>query len=600
MPCHVVRATVAGNALRPTKKPSRILDFVMSTGARDQLWKPNSGIRFYRRTEAPKVNTQVLYPSLDVNRFVHTANIESPAIVPKISPDLGQFSDDEQFEQDMVEWCNQNDALLMSTPTPVQKVTRPESHHALSPQGVNATVKPDIVTSKVESEAKKLILPPVTSLDYTMSNDLFQAALKSKVGSFQSYWSHALYRHAHQDGSVHSVKVHYCTSKHTMEEVCKKYFLGEKVLGFDMEWMAYASASAGPRQNVSLIQIASPSRIALFQTALFENDDFVAPTFRAIMEDEGVSKVGINILADCTRLRNYLKVETSGIFELSHLYKLVKYTKLGQPDKINKSIASMAVQVQEVLRLPMYKGPSVRSSNWMRRLNDAQIKYSAADAYAGIQLYYVLEHERENLSPCPPRPEFAEKRMPIKLAPPPEIDAEVPVEVAKTDVPDKVTDITEEPPLPTLDSVPASVLVPRVSTSKDNIPTTTTTTTTTSSKSTTPSKAIDSRIVAANLELQLYRSQRNARLVAKPSAMRSYFIWYNNQDLTPDSIAKLLRDPPLKTNTVVSYILESITLEKVSYSKERLKTEVLSFLDPQNVMYGKYRDLFKEAYEIKE
>ena len=62
-----------------------------------------------------------------------------------------------------------------------------------------------------------------------------------------------------------------------------------------------------------------------------------------------------------------------GILELSHLYKLVKYSKAGELDRINKVMVSLAVQTQEMLGLPLFKGADVRSSNWMMRLSADQV-----------------------------------------------------------------------------------------------------------------------------------------------------------------------------------------------------------------------------------
>ncbi|TQS31427.1 hypothetical protein Golomagni_08287, partial [Golovinomyces magnicellulatus] len=200
-----------------------------------------------------------------------------------------------------------------------------------------------------------------------------------------------------------------------MERVCKKYFVDEPVLGFDLEWLAYARKGSGARDNVSLIQMASPGHIGLFHVAVFEKEgDFVAPTFKEIMENSNIKKVGVHIQADCTRVRNYLGVQSKGVFELSHLFKVVKYTGK-QQRLINKVPVALATQVQEILGLPMYKEPSVRSSNWSKALNEAQLKYSAADAYAGLQLYYVLEQARLDLDPTPPRPYNTELGLPIPV-----------------------------------------------------------------------------------------------------------------------------------------------------------------------------------------
>lgn len=218
-----------------------------------------------------------------------------------------------------------------------------------------------------------MVEPPLTSLDFNICNDLFQAARSQPKGSPGSFWSHTMYKRA-ADGAVQNVKVHYCTTKHTMEHVCARYFADEPVLGFDLEWVAFARRGGGARENVSLIQLASPGRIALFHVALFPKDDFVAPAFRRIMGDEGVRKVGVHIQADCTRLRNFLGVETRGIFELSHMYKLVKHAEDRQRRKlINKTLVSLSTQVEELLKLPLFKGQDVRSSNWSKPLDAKQL-----------------------------------------------------------------------------------------------------------------------------------------------------------------------------------------------------------------------------------
>lgn len=71
---------------------------------------------------------------------------------------------------------------------------------------------------------------------------------------------------------------------------------------------------------------------------------------------------GVGIKADCTRLRRFLNINSKGLFELSHLYKLVKFST-GDVKKINKMLVSLAQQVQEHLQLPLEKG-DVRTGDW--------------------------------------------------------------------------------------------------------------------------------------------------------------------------------------------------------------------------------------------
>lgn len=248
-----------------------------------------------------------------------------------------------------------------------------------------ADVGPDAgADAGADARAKTVVEPPSTPLEFNISKEEFLAARAAVPGTSQSHWSHTMYHRAGENGAVDNVKVHYCESKATSERVCKEYFLNEDVLGFDLEWMKYASRTDGARQNVSLIQIASPSRIALLHVALFpkEEGDLVAPSLRKILESPNVTKVGVNIGGDCTRLKNYLGVTVRGVFELSHLYKVVKYLP-EKPNMVNKGLVSLATQVEDHLLLPLYKGHIVRTGNWMRRLNPQQIHCKATVSCSG-------------------------------------------------------------------------------------------------------------------------------------------------------------------------------------------------------------------------
>jgi len=234
----------------------------------------------------------------------------------------------------------------------------------------------DTVTAEeaLKPEAEAHCEPPFTPLDFKIPDDTFQAAKCAPEGSPESFWSYTLYRGPCDDGGA-KIKVHYCSSKHTTERVLQQYFMGEKIVGFDLEWASDATKAQGVRRNISLVQLASPSRIALFHLALYPNkdDDMIAPSLKKIMEDPEVTKVGVAIKGDCTRLRNFLGMDARGLFELSHLYKLVKYSTTGELELVNKRLVSMATQVQDVLQLPLFKGLDVRGSDWSRSLMMEQI-----------------------------------------------------------------------------------------------------------------------------------------------------------------------------------------------------------------------------------
>lgn len=236
-----------------------------------------------------------------------------------------------------------------------------------------------------------------------------------------AYWHYTLYQGP--GGDKHKVMVHYCKSKEATEKVAQ-LFLNEKIVGFDIEWKQNAAKNEGKTKNVSLIQIASESRVLLAHIARYPNaavseknqqvEDLVAPSLKKIMESPAISKVGVAIKGDCTRLGKFLHIESHGLFELSHLYKLVKFSS-GNVKKINKTLVSLAQQVQEHLGLPLDKG-DVRTSDWSQDLDYQQTQYAASDSYAAVQLYHILEAKRKALEPTPPRPAHAELNLPIRLA----------------------------------------------------------------------------------------------------------------------------------------------------------------------------------------
>ncbi|KAI1501105.1 hypothetical protein F5X99DRAFT_213259 [Biscogniauxia marginata] len=434
--------------------------------------------------------------------------------------------------------------------------------------------------------------PPFPALDFKMMDDMFYAAKNAPAGSPESFWSYTHFRRTAEDGTEQKVKVHYCRSTHTMERICQQYFMDEEVLGFDLEWIADSSRWHGLKNNISLIQLASPSRIGLFHVALFpDNDDMVGPSFRTIMEDAGITKVGVAIKGDTTRLRNHLDIHSRGLMELSHLYKLVTYSSKGQYHNINKRLVPLATQVQEYLHLPLFKGHDIRSSDWTKALTMDQIIYSASDAYAGLHLYAILEHHRKQLDPCPPTPYHAERNLPIRLA--------EGVELATRDEPVEATEdtTTPGPSAATSETYVASVLesikiedIEQTTTGSSATVTATATATVTATATATTAKAKksprsgspaqpkDSRVEACEDRAAIFRASR-PRTRATFAALRAYYLWHCH-DLDPDSIARLLRDPPLKTSTVTKYILSAIKAEHLPLDEDRLHAEVVSTIPP--------------------
>lgn len=239
-----------------------------------------------------------------------------------------------------------------------------ESHSGESQQPEEASSETVEVLS--EEQASDIHEP----FTFKMSEEALKVAKDAEVGSPASFWTYRMYTGPDNQ----KVKVHYCRSKHTTETVLK-YFLDKKVIGFDIEWKPDSTKNAGIKNNVSLIQIASEDRIALFHIALYSKDgvdDLVAPKLKQIMEDPEITKVGVAIKADCTRLRKYLNINSRGLLELSHLFKLVKYSSSGDFGMINKKLVSLSDQMKEHVGIPLCKG-DVRGSDWSQALSMDQI-----------------------------------------------------------------------------------------------------------------------------------------------------------------------------------------------------------------------------------
>lgn len=223
--------------------------------------------------------------------------------------------------------------------------------------------------------------------------------------------SHFSYRH-YQGPDGEDVTVHYCVTLEQSEKAAQM-FLNEPVVGLDMEWYPFAGDDI--KTNASVVQLACQDKIAILHLALHEGttvEKILPPSLKTLVESPDILKPGVNIqTADGGKLRDYLKLQPKGLFELSHLYNLIanKRTAAGY---VARSLKRLADQVEQKLGLPLRKD-SVRMSNWHKPLNQNQIEYAATDAYAGFMLYHVMNEARKLMKPTPPRPEFAELGLPV-------------------------------------------------------------------------------------------------------------------------------------------------------------------------------------------
>lgn len=206
-----------------------------------------------------------------------------------------------------------------------------------------------------------------------------------------------------------------------------------------------------------------------------------------------------------------------------------------------------------------------------------------------MQLYAILNHQRQALDPTPPLPYHAELNLPIRLADGVSIptsdeagetaeaevkgDAKIPAALSQEYLNSAGETIRVEAEG---DEVEPQAFVPKTPKPRK-----------------VEQKPKDDRILAAEAWLKTHRAIPSAsKNRATPAALRAYHIWHANDDLDPVGIAKLLRDPPLKTTTVVSYILEAIKLEKLPFNKIRLRSEVLNLL-PKEILSLRYKTMLK-------
>ena len=461
---------------------------------------------------------------------------------------------------------------------------------------------------------------------YEISPSDKKNALIASRNSTASFWRYSLYKNAAGETPTR----HYCTTfEQTEVQVAK--FLGEKVVGFDLEWEKFKSKPGedSAKRCVSLIQIAAEDKVALIHLAVFKGGDsteeLIPQSLRAFLEDPKIIKAGVNIGGDATRLRNCFGIEMQGNIELSHLYKLVTYGE-SNPSKVNRGLYALANQVKEVLHLPLAKG-AVRTSSWSKRLDGQQTEYAVSDAYAGLRLYYELERRRQAMVSKPPRPAFHELGSPILLGggvlPPTKVrrgkqPVEAPEELIEeaaalqeqddvdgSEDSENIYDDPEDleafdefvesqdadtrtgaslpeiiyPTLPRLeDLLSDNPTQPRLedllSEGSDmdddsSLPSDPITKTYTSRR--TPNLHTPEAVVADSWAAA-WQAQRSATstLHAPSSHLRAYHLWHH-QGFELKEISGLMRAPPLALSTVVSYIAEVLQKEDVEFDADRVR-----------------------------
>ncbi|KAI9663479.1 MAG: hypothetical protein M1831_002488 [Alyxoria varia] len=389
-------------------------------------------------------------------------------------------------------------------------------------------------------------------LSYQINSAKFEEAQASRSQNspdhIDSCWHYSLY----EGPEGQEVPVHYCHNRAQSEQVAS-LFRGERILGFDVEWVPprWKGQHLSSKQNVALIQLASQSRIALFHIALHAGttaEELVSPTLKEILEDRDIVKLGGNIKSDCTRVRTHLAIDTTPMFELSYLYKLITYAPTA-PALVNRSAVKLTTMCEAILGLPMYKESDTRTENWDRHLPIEKIGYAASDAYVAVHLFDAMNRRRLDMHPVvPDLPPFAGGNEPIQIPGPFWRASASRERRASARYPTQSTSNNEED----LSSPAASHIL--------------------SDSSLDPLATNESEALAAASEWsKMYLASRNtpgtsSRKLsilrrASPSQLLAYALW-SQHDFKVERIARLMRAPPrepLACGTVAAYILEGWT-----------------------------------------
>jgi len=168
----------------------------------------------------------------------------------------------------------------------------------------------------------------------------------------------------------------YCKTPEEMDVVVEKYFVGQKALGFDIEWKP--NFTSGEDNDTAVIQLSS-TQVTLVAHVAYLYPMVLPPFLKAVLEDERIWKCGVGIHNDLEKLNQDFELCCKGFIDVG-----VVYTAYGNPEGGIKKMS-------EAFGLKMNKSKSVAMSNWEADdLSRNQIFYAAQDAYAGIWLLHLI------------------------------------------------------------------------------------------------------------------------------------------------------------------------------------------------------------------
>ncbi|XP_044738068.1 exonuclease 3'-5' domain-containing protein 2 isoform X2 [Chrysoperla carnea] len=152
-----------------------------------------------------------------------------------------------------------------------------------------------------------------------------------------------------------------------LAEILLSHIREQPILGFDCEWITEGKK----RRPIALLQLATYKQFCVI-LRLTQLPD-IPKTFKQILANENVLKVGVCPTQDANYLYHDYGIETNGCLDLRHL--------------TNESLG-LANLSKKYLNFVMNKHWRIRCSNWEADiLNEAQITYAAHDAIIAVELF---------------------------------------------------------------------------------------------------------------------------------------------------------------------------------------------------------------------
>lgn len=160
-----------------------------------------------------------------------------------------------------------------------------------------------------------------------------------------------------------------------VEDACTKLLSGRKALGFDTE--TKPCFKKGQHHDVALLQLSSEKVVVLVRLSKIENKEIYKPIID-ILSNKRILKVGIAIGDDAKGLYDSYGLITNKILDLRDLASA-------------SGIGALSLSKIYAVLFEKRISKSQQLSDWEKsEMTDAQIRYAALDAYAGLRIYLKL------------------------------------------------------------------------------------------------------------------------------------------------------------------------------------------------------------------